>query len=288
MNKKKVVIVDDSYFSIVLIRDILEKHGFDVVGDASTLEEVIDVVTETKPDIVTMDATMPDNDGFQCTDEVFKINSNIKVIMISAMMDDEIIKKAKDHKIHAYLQKPVDEDELILTINRLMEDKKEFNVFQESYLPAFKESFQDALNKMAKIIPSFEDEILSNDLLQSKGISIVVGIIGKYSGRMILDMSMETAKLLAEKALRREVKNQNEVIATIGEFTNIVSGNACSLLNRQNKVLGLRVSPPSVFSGDSLTISSVKFKTFLVKTSTDFGEMVLNIGFSSGGESQWM
>lgn len=287
MTKKRVVVVDDSYFSIVLIKDILEKNGFEVVGQASSLEEVISVVSDSKPDIVTMDVTMPDTDGFQCTKEVHKIDKNIKVIMISAMMDEEMLKKAKEHNVDAYVQKPIDEDNLILAINRIIEDKEQFKTFQNLYLPVFKEAFADALNKMTKTIPNFTDERLSNDLLKSKGISVVVGIIGKYSGRMILDMSIETATTLSSKALRRETNNSNEVMAVIGEFTNIVSGNACSILNRQNKVLGLRVSPPSIFSGDSLTVSSVKFKTFLVKINTDFGEMVLNIGFSDG-DAQWM
>lgn len=287
MTKKRVVVVDDSYFSIVLIKDILEKNGFEVVGQASSLEEVISVVSDTKPDIVTMDVTMPDTDGFECTKEVYKIDKNIKVIMVSAMMDEEMLKKAKEHHVDAYVQKPIDEDNLILAINRIMEDKEQFKTFQNLYLPVFKEAFADALNKMTKTIPNFIDEHLSNDLLKSQGISVVVGIIGKYSGRMILDMSIETATILSSKALRRETNNSNEVMAVIGEFTNIVSGNACSILNRQNKVLGLRVSPPSIFSGDSLTVSSVKFKTFLVKINTDFGEMVLNIGFSDG-DAQWM
>ncbi|MBU5427798.1 response regulator [Tissierella pigra] len=287
MTKKRVVVVDDSYFSIVLIKDILEKNGFEVVGQASSLEEVISVVSDAKPDIITMDVTMPDTDGFQCTKEVYKIDKNIKVIMVSAMMDEEMLKKAKEHHVDAYVQKPIDEDNLILAINRIMEDKEQFKTFQNLYLPVFKEAFADALNKMTKTIPNFTDERLSNDLLKSKGISVVVGIIGKYSGRMILDMSIETATTLSSKALRRETNNSNEVMAVIGEFTNIVSGNACSILNRQNKVLGLRVSPPSIFSGDSLTVSSVKFKTFLVKINTDFGEMVLNIGFSDG-DAQWM
>lgn len=287
MYKKRIVVVDDSYFSIVLIKDILEKNGFEVVGQAGSLEEVISVVSETKPDIVTMDITMPGTDGFECTKEVYKIDKNIKVIMISAMMDEEILNKAKEYNINAYVQKPVDEDSLILAVNRVIEDKEQFITFQKIYLPVFKEAFADALNRMTKTIPDFSDEHFSNDLLKSKGLSIVVGIIGKYSGRMILDMSHETATALSNKALKRDVNNPNELIAVIGEFTNIVSGNACSVLNRQDKILGLRVSPPSVFSGDSLTISSVKFKTFLVKLNTDFGEIILNIGFSEG-DAQWM
>nr|WP_273701713.1 chemotaxis protein CheX [Tepidanaerobacter acetatoxydans] len=123
--------------------------------------------------------------------------------------------------------------------------------------------------------------------MQSKGIAVVIGIIGKYSGRMILDMSIETATDLSNKMLKRECKQANEIIATIGEFANIISGNACSMLNRENKVFGLRVSPPSVFYGKSLNISSANFKTSSIIIDTEFGEMLLNIGFSRG-DSEWM
>lgn len=287
MDKKRVVIVDDSDFSVLIIKDILEKNGFEVVGHAGSLEEVISVVSETKPDLVTMDITLPGTNGFECTKEIRKIDNNIKIVIVSSMMDDEMLKKAKDYDVNGYVQKPIDEEEFILTIQRLIDDEELFKYFKNLYVPVFKEAFSDVLNKMTKTIAKYKDEHLSSETMQSKGIAVVIGIIGKYSGRMILDMSIETATDLSNKMLKRECKQANEIIATIGEFANIISGNACSMLNRENKVFGLRVSPPSVFYGKSLNISSANFKTSSIIIDTEFGEMLLNIGFSRG-DSEWM
>ena len=94
MKDAKILIVDDSPFQIALLRDILTENGFDVVGEAQSLEEVISEVNRVKPDLVTMDMTIPGTDGFECTREIHKIDSNIKVIIVSSMMDDELIKKS--------------------------------------------------------------------------------------------------------------------------------------------------------------------------------------------------
>lgn len=124
MEKIRIVIVDDSPFSIITLRDMLTEKGYEVVGEAKSLEEVKEVVEKTRPDVVTMDVTIPGTDGFECTRAVHAIDPNIKVIMVSSMMDDEIIKKAKKNKACGYVQKPVDIEELSLIINRAMADEE--------------------------------------------------------------------------------------------------------------------------------------------------------------------
>jgi CheY-specific phosphatase CheX len=76
-------------------------------------------------------------------------------------------------------------------------------------------------------------------------------------------------------------------MAALGEFTNIVAGNACSILNRKNKALGLRVAPPTILSGENVLISAPDFSTTTAKAETNFGELLLNVGFKEG-ENKWM
>ena len=85
---------------------------------------VIKVVEETRPALVPMDMTMPGTDGFECTREVHKIDPDIKVIMISSMLDDEIVREAKENKISACIQKPVEPDELFSTIKRVLDTEE--------------------------------------------------------------------------------------------------------------------------------------------------------------------
>jgi len=287
MTKTRVVIVDDSLFSIAVIKRILEENGFEVVGEAGSLEEVKVVVNEKRPSLVTMDMTLPGTDGLECTRAIHEIDNDIKVIVVSSMMDDDIVKEAKANKVSAYVQKPVDGDELIATINRVMAGEELYQELETTYCEVFKEAFMDALNKMTRTIPTYTGEYEFNDEFVSKGMTVIIGIIGKYSGRLLIDLTMETALNLASTMMKKIPRNNDEMTAVLGEFTNIVAGNACSMLNRKNKALGLRVAPPSILRGDSMLISHPNFSTITAIADTNYGEILLNMGFKRSDE-KWI
>jgi len=287
MKDIRIVIVDDSAFSIAFIRNILGDNGFDVVGDAGSLEEVKEVVRDKKPTLVTMDMTMPGTDGLECTRAIHEIDKNIKVIVISSMMDEEIVNEAKKNKVSAYIQKPIDAEELITAINRVMASDELYQLLEDEYFEAFKEALLDGLNKMTKTLLTYTGEYSSAEKYELAGMTIIIGIIGKFSGRMIIDLSKETANNITTAIFRRAPKNNDEMMSALGEFANIIAGNACSILNRKNKALGLRLAPPSILLGDSVFISAPMFKTTTAKARTDFGEMLLNVGFQKGDE-EWM
>ncbi|MBP1737053.1 MAG: two-component system response regulator [Oscillospiraceae bacterium] len=287
MKDVRIVIVDDSAFSVAFIRNILESNGCEVVGSAGTLEEVKEVVTAQRPNLVTMDMTLPGTDGLECTRAVHEIDKNIKVIVISSMMDDEIVNEAKKNKVYAYLQKPFESDDLMATIHRVMATEELYEFLQQEYASIFKECLIDGLNKMTKTLLTFKDEYSTSKECASNGITVIIGISGKFSGRMLIDLSEETASSLATAVFRREPKNRDEVAAALGEFANIIAGNACSILNRKNKALGLRLAPPSVLSGENVTISACDFNTVTAIGETTFGELLLNVGFK-GGDDEWM
>ena len=146
MKDTRILIVDDSPFQIALLSDVLEEQGFEVVGQAMSLEEVKSEVKRTKPDLVTMDLTIPGTDGFECTKAVHDIDSNIKVIVVSSMMDEELINKAKKLGISGFIQKPVDTEELTLLINRVMADEDLFCELESLY-NEYKEKFDNLSTK---------------------------------------------------------------------------------------------------------------------------------------------
>lgn len=284
MEKKRIMIVDDSSFSIAFIRDIIEKNGYEVVGTAGTLEEVIEVTRKTKPDLVTMDMTLPGTDGFECTKVIHQIDSSIKVIVVSSMMDEELLHEAKKLHISGYVQKPVDEVELVTNIERILAVNELYLFLQDHFFAVFKESLLDGMNRMTKVLIEYTDEYCCKNEFQSSGISIIIGIIGKFSGRMLIDLSEDTAKKIAEKMLRKEGLERDEIIGALSEFANIVSGNACSVLNRKNKYLGLRVAPPSVLYGEHLLVSAPGFQTMTALATSDNGKLLINVGFQRGDE----
>lgn len=288
MNKTRIVIVDDSPFQVSILSDLLSENGFEVLGSACSLDEVKEVVKSLKPDLVTMDMTMPGTDGLECTRAIHDLDPNIKVIIVSSMMDDEIVRKARKNHVSGYIQKPVDSEEITLLINRIMADEELFQELESYYSKVFKESLLDIFNKLTKTIPEFINESNNNMAQSSRGVSIVLGIIGKYSGRMILDMSFEAASKLSNTLLKREPKDNEEMLNVMGEIANMYAGNACSMINKKNKLFGLRVAPPTIFHGESINISKGELETsFSAIVNSAFGEISMSIGFNRGDE-EWI
>ncbi|MDD3853848.1 MAG: response regulator, partial [Syntrophomonadaceae bacterium] len=82
---KRVLIVDDAAFMRMMIKDILSKNGYEVVGEAENGHVAIEKYKELKPDLVTMDITMPEMDGIAAVKEIRDFDSSARVIMCSAM-----------------------------------------------------------------------------------------------------------------------------------------------------------------------------------------------------------
>ncbi len=286
MDNVRIVIVDDSPFLISLLRNILVEHGFLVVGVAGTRDEVIDVVNKTRPTLVTMDMTMPGTDGFECTREVHKIDPGIKVIMISSMLDDEIVKEAKENKISACIQKPVDPDELFSTIKRVLDAEELYHFLKEESFDMFKEALANGFTKMTKTSLKFREDLIHKKEFKSNGMTIIVGIIGRFSGRLLIDLSKETAVNIVSALTNNSEPGKDDVMAAMAELINVVSGNACSYVNMKEKSLGLRISPPTVLFGDSVHVSTPDFKTHAAIAETKFGELLLDVGFTRG-EERW-
>jgi CheY-specific phosphatase CheX len=104
---------------------------------------------------------------------------------------------------------------------------------------------------------------------------------------MLIDISKETANNIAAAVYKRDLKDNDELIAAIGEFANIIAGNACSVMNKKNKALGLRVAPPSILTGDNVLILAPNFNTKTAIGESSLGAVMLNVGFTKG-ESEWM
>ena len=83
MENIRVMIVDDSTFSIAVLKRMLQKEGLEIVGTALNMNEAIQKAQELKPDLITMDMTLPDGDGIECSKEIFKYLKDTKIISVS-------------------------------------------------------------------------------------------------------------------------------------------------------------------------------------------------------------
>ncbi|MGI6548900.1 MAG: response regulator [Syntrophomonadales bacterium] len=103
---KTILVVDDAAFMRMMIKDILTKNGYQVVGEADNGLNAIDKYEELKPDLVTMDITMPEMDGITAVKEIRKKNPNAKIIMCSAMGQQAMVIDAIQAGARDFIVKP--------------------------------------------------------------------------------------------------------------------------------------------------------------------------------------
>ncbi len=115
---KSVLIVDDSRTSRRILRDILERAGFNVVGEAVDGREGFDEYVKLQPDIVTMDITMPVVDGIESLKLIKKNNPNAKVVMITAAGQKEKMMEAVKFGAVEFVAKPFVEETVIDALSR--------------------------------------------------------------------------------------------------------------------------------------------------------------------------
>ncbi len=116
----KILIVDDAAFMRMMIKDILVKNGYEVIGEAADGAEAIEKYKELKPDLVTMDITMPEMDGIMALKEIKKIDPDAKVIMCSAMGQQAMVIDAIQAGAKDFIVKPFQADRVIEAIKKTL------------------------------------------------------------------------------------------------------------------------------------------------------------------------
>ncbi|MBO4980613.1 MAG: response regulator [Lachnospiraceae bacterium] len=115
-----VLMVDDSRTSRKILKSVLERGDFEVIGEAGNGEEGYLKYKELRPDIVTMDITMPVMDGIESLSLIKKENVAAKVVMITAAGQKEKMVEALKRGAEEFIIKPFDEAEVLDTLNRVM------------------------------------------------------------------------------------------------------------------------------------------------------------------------
>ncbi|MFC4023140.1 response regulator [Oceanobacillus longus] len=116
----RILIVDDAAFMRMMIKDILTKNGFEVVGEAQDGAQAIEKYNELTPDLVTMDITMPEMDGITSLKEIKKINPEAKIIMCSAMGQQAMVIDAIQAGAKDFIVKPFQGDRVIEAIQKAL------------------------------------------------------------------------------------------------------------------------------------------------------------------------
>lgn len=115
----KVLVVDDSLIIRKKMKTIVEALGHKVVSDARNAREGIEAYISNKPDLVTMDITMPDMDGITAVKEILKNNNDAKIVMVTSHGQEDMVIKSIQAGAVGYMLKPITEDKFARTIGEV-------------------------------------------------------------------------------------------------------------------------------------------------------------------------
>jgi len=118
----KVLVVDDSLIIRKKLTKIIEKLGHEVVYGAKNGQEGIDSFLLKKPDLVTMDITMPDMDGITAVKHIIEKDAEAKIIMVTSHGQEDMVIKSIQSGAVGYILKPITEEKLAVAIGEVFEE----------------------------------------------------------------------------------------------------------------------------------------------------------------------
>lgn len=116
----RILIVDDAAFMRVMLKDILSKNGYEVIGEAVNGADAVEKYQELMPDIVTMDITMPEKDGITAVKEIRAFHPQANVIMCSAMGQQPMVLEAIQAGAKDFVVKPFQADRVMDSIKKVL------------------------------------------------------------------------------------------------------------------------------------------------------------------------
>jgi hypothetical protein len=117
---KNIMIVDDAAFMRMMIKDILSKNGYNVVGEAENGKKAIYTYSECKPDLVLMDITMPEMDGIQALKGIRANDPNATIIMCSAMGQQAMVIEAIQSGAKDFIVKPFQAERVLEAVKKVI------------------------------------------------------------------------------------------------------------------------------------------------------------------------
>jgi two-component system chemotaxis response regulator CheY len=117
----RIMLVDDTAFMRRMLRDILTKEGFEVVAEAANGREAVTVYHEARPDLVIMDITMPEMDGIAAVSEIVDGDAAARILMCSALGQQELIIEALEAGGRDFVVKPFLPAKVLEAVHKVLE-----------------------------------------------------------------------------------------------------------------------------------------------------------------------
>ncbi len=116
----RVLVVDDAAFMRKMVSDALTKGGHEIVGEAGNGQEAVDRFQELKPDLLTLDITMPEKDGLQALREIISLDPAARVVMCSALGQESKVLESIKIGAKDFVVKPFQPDRVIGAVEKAL------------------------------------------------------------------------------------------------------------------------------------------------------------------------
>ncbi|GHU57229.1 chemotaxis protein CheY [Clostridia bacterium] len=117
---KRILLVDDAAFMRMMLKDILTKNGYDVVGEAENGVKAIEKYKELTPDLVILDITMPEMDGIQAAKGIKAADSGATIVMCSAMGQQAMVIESIQAGAKDFIVKPFQADRVLEAVQKVI------------------------------------------------------------------------------------------------------------------------------------------------------------------------
>jgi Response regulator containing CheY-like receiver, AAA-type ATPase, and DNA-binding domains len=116
----RILVVDDAKFMRMMVRDTVEKAGHIVVGEGGNGNEAVELYKKERPDVVTLDITMPEKDGIEAVKEIIAFDPKANVVMVSAMGQQGMVMEAIKSGAKNFIVKPFQGQAILDAIDKVL------------------------------------------------------------------------------------------------------------------------------------------------------------------------
>jgi YesN/AraC family two-component response regulator len=226
-----ILVVDDSSVMRKNLCMIFEENGHKVIGEAADGRQAIILYSELKPDLVTMDITMPNMNGVDAVEAIIKKHKDAKIIMVSALNQKQMVFEAIKNGAKNYVIKPIDSKKFTAIINEVL------NANDEEKASTVKEKEQNISgfnieNANGSFIIAFNEHF---GLKDQNGLDTAIkGMLFIKPLKIVFDFG--TLQKLSELSTQILLNNGKLIINSGGELK--LKANSCEIINALEEIRG--------------------------------------------------
>lgn len=121
---KKILLVDDTKFMRMLLKNLLVPEGYEIVAEAEDGVQAIEMSRRFKPDLITMDIIMPNLNGIDALKAIMREQPDIPVVMVTALGQEKMVKQAMASGAKGYIIKPFKAPRVLNVLSDVMKDRR--------------------------------------------------------------------------------------------------------------------------------------------------------------------